>query len=91
MTRLLATSACCVLRTAHYLLLDTPSPAPTPTPTQAAMTDMFKGTAIQMRTLDLIATTYGTGDPDPREPGKLYLLWFYLQRLHSLWLHVPLA
>ena len=37
---------------------------------QAAMTDMFKGTAIQMRTLDLIATTYGTGDPDPREPGE---------------------
>ena len=41
------------------------------------MTDMFKGTAIQMRTLDLIATTYGTGDPDPREPGKLCLLWLY--------------
>ena len=47
------------------------------------MTDMFKGTAIQMRTLDLIATTYGTGDPDPREPGKLYSLW-----LHLLWLYL---
>ena len=34
------------------------------------MSDMFKGTQIPMRVFDLIATTYGTGDPDPREPGE---------------------
>ena len=37
---------------------------------QAAMADMFKGRRIPMRTFDLIAMTYGTGDPDPREPGE---------------------
>ena len=70
---LLVTTYCSLLTTYCSLL----------TTRQAAMTDMFKGTAIQMRTLDLIATTYGTGDPDPREPGKLYSLW-----LHLLWLYL---
>ena len=61
---LLVTTYCSLL-TAYCLLLTTYCSLLTTC--QAAMTDMFKGTAIQMRTLDLIATTYGTGDPDPRE------------------------
>ena len=77
---LLVTTYCSLL-TAYCLLLTTYCSLLTTC--QAAMTDMFKGTAIQMRTLDLIATTYGTGDPDPREPGKLYSLW-----LHLLWLYL---
>jgi len=37
---------------------------------QAAVCDIFKGTTVPMRVLDMIATTYGAGDADPREPGE---------------------
>tara|TARA_B110001452_G_C15239045_1_gene429046 strand:- start:1931 stop:3241 length:1311 start_codon:yes stop_codon:yes gene_type:complete len=37
---------------------------------QAAVCDIFKGMTVPMRVLDLIATTYGAGDADPREPGE---------------------
>jgi len=43
---------------------------------QAAMADMFKGVAVSMSTLDQIAVTYGTGDPDPRDPGEFLKVKF---------------
>ena len=79
-------ATCYFLLLATYYLLAVYCSLLTTYHLQAAMTDMFKGTAIQMRTLDLIATTYGTGDPDPREPGKLCLPWLYLLRLYLRWL-----